>query len=98
MNNIVKHSGANHVYLSLQKINGTLALSIEDNGRGFDVENKTLKSETFQGFGMINMRERARLSGGYFSIESFKEKGTSIKVTWPLKPKAKDFHLRIEPS
>ena len=98
MNNIAKHSGANHVYLSLQKINGTLALSIEDNGRGFDVENKTLKSETFQGFGIVNMKERARLSGGDFAIKSFQKKGTSIKVTWPLKPIAMGYHLRIEPS
>jgi signal transduction histidine kinase/DNA-binding response OmpR family regulator len=98
MNNIAKHSGANHISLALQKINNTLALSIEDNGRGFDVENKTLESETFQGFGMVNMRERARLSGGDFSIESFKTKGTSIKATWPLKPIVMDYHLRIEPS
>ncbi|WAC08042.1 MAG: histidine kinase [Thermodesulfobacteriota bacterium] len=98
MNNISKHSGADHVYLSLQRINDTLALSIEDNGRGFDVEKKTLKSETFQGFGMVNMKERARLSGGDFAIHSLKEKGTFLKVTWPLKPIALDYHLRIEPS
>jgi|GEM_PF-2297958 len=98
MNNIAKHSGANHISLALEKINDTLALSIEDNGRGFDVENKTLVSEMFHGFGIINMQERTRLSGGEFSIKSFKEKGTSIKVTWSLKPIAMDYHLRIEPS
>ena len=98
MNNIAKHSGANHISLALEKTNDTLTLSIEDNGRGFDVENKTLKSETFQGFGIVNMKERARLSGGDFAIKSFQKKGTSIKVTWPLKPIAMGYHLRIEPS
>jgi len=99
MNNIAKHSGANHVSLVLEKINDFLALSIEDNGQGFDVENKTLKmAEMIQGFGMVNMKERARFSGGDFSINSLKEKGTLLKVTWPLKPIKMTYNLRIEPS
>lgn len=98
MNNIAKHSGANNISLVLEKTNDTLALLIEDNGRGFDVANSILESETFQGFGIVNMKERASLSGGNFSIKSFQEKGTSIKVTWSLKPIAMDYHLRIEPS
>jgi signal transduction histidine kinase len=98
MNNIAKHSGATHISLVLDKINETLVLSIEDNGRGFDLENKTFESETFQGFGMVNMKERARFSGGIFSIKSLKEKGTSLTVIWSLKPTAMDSHLRIEPS
>jgi Signal transduction histidine kinase len=98
MNNIVKHSGANHIALTLERINDTLALLIEDNGQGFDVENKILESEIFQGFGIVNMKERARLSGGGFSIKSFKEKGTFLKVTWSLKPIKMTYNLRIEPS
>ena len=98
MNNIAKHSGANHVTLTLGKTNDTMTLSIEDNGRGFVVENRILESETFQGFGIINMKERSRLSGGDFLIKSFKEKGTFLKVTWSLKPKAAGYRLRIEPS
>ena len=98
MNNVAKHSGANHVALTLEKINDILALSIEDNGWGFDVENKTLESETLQGFGMVNMEERARFSGGNFSIKSLKGKGTFLKVTWPLKPMGMKYNLRIEPS
>jgi len=98
MNNIAKHSGANNISLVLEKTNDTLGLLIEDNGRGFDVVNNILESETFQGFGIVNMKERARLSGGEFSIKSFQKKGTSIKVTWPLKLIAMDYHLRIEPS
>jgi signal transduction histidine kinase len=98
MNNIAKHSGANHVALALEKINDFLTLSIEDNGRGFDVENKTFEPEKFQGFGMINLEERARFSGGDFSIKSLKGKGTFLKITWPLKSMGPTYHLRIEPS
>jgi PAS domain S-box-containing protein len=98
MNNIAKHSGANNISLVLEKTNDTLGLFIEDNGRGFDAADRILASETFQGFGIVNMKERARLSGGEFSIKSFQEKGTSIKVSWSLKPITMDYHLRIEPS
>jgi signal transduction histidine kinase/DNA-binding response OmpR family regulator len=98
MNNTAKHSGANHVALTLEKINDTVTLLIEDNGRGFELVNGNLESGRFQGFGIVNMKERARLSGGDFAIKSFKEKGTSIKVTWSLKPIEMDYHLRIEPA
>ncbi len=98
MTNIAKHSGASYISLSLEKIDDTLTLSIEDNGRGFEVESKTFISEIGQGFGILNMQERVRFSGGDFSIKSFKEKGTLIKVTWPLKVTAKDHSLRIGPA
>jgi len=98
MNNIAKHSGANHVGITLEKINDFFTLSIEDNGQGFDAAKKTLESGIFQGFGLLNMEERARFSGGDFLIKSLKEKGTIIKVTWPLKPREVTHHLRIEPS
>jgi signal transduction histidine kinase len=55
-------------------------------------------AEMIQGFGMVNMEERARFSGGDFSINSLKEKGTLLKVTWPLKAMEMTYHLRIEPS
>ncbi|HJX31734.1 MAG TPA: sensor histidine kinase, partial [Thermodesulfobacteriota bacterium] len=98
MNNIAKHSGANHVALILEKINDVFTLSIEDNGLGFDAENKTPESEKLQGFGLVNMEERARFSGGDFSIKSLKGKGTFLKITWPLKSMGPTYHLRIEPS
>jgi PAS domain S-box-containing protein len=99
MNNIAKHSGASNISLVLEKTNDFLMLSIEDNGQGFDVENKTVKAaEMIQRFGMVNMEERARFSGGDFSIKSLKGKGTLLKVTWPLKPMKMPYHLRIEPS
>jgi signal transduction histidine kinase len=98
MNNIAKHSGANQISLVLKKNNGDLSLSIEDNGRGFELGHRSDNSKEFQGIGIVNMKERARLSGGEFSISSVKKKGTSLCVSWSLKPSAPDSHLRIEPS
>jgi signal transduction histidine kinase len=55
---------------------------IEDDGRGFEVE-KALSSEKLkQGIGLASMRERCELSGGTFSIDSKKGKGTTVRASW----------------
>jgi PAS domain S-box-containing protein len=84
MNNIAKHSGADLVQLSLRKMDGSIELSLEDNGQGFDLK-KVLGSEsTKRGLGLTSMRERTELSGGSFAIESAEGKGTILRASWPL--------------
>jgi len=78
MNNIAKHSKANLVSISLRKRDNRIALVIEDNGIGFDMENVK------NGFGLGSMRERAEFSVGSFDIESVKGKGTVIRASWPI--------------
>ncbi len=73
--NIERHSGANKVMINLVLIDGNVKLSINDNGKGFDI-----KSEK-SGFGLMNMQERVKQTGGNFNIES-NDKGTSINVIW----------------
>jgi PAS domain S-box-containing protein len=84
MNNIVKHSKADLVHLSLGKRDGRIELVLKDNGQGFDVK-KVLDSESVKrGLGLTSMRERTELSGGSFSIESTEGKGTVIRAVWPV--------------
>ncbi len=78
MNNIAKHSKASLVNLYLQKENGKIELTIQDNGQGFDLE--TVR----RGLGLSTMRERAELSGGSFDVESAIGRGTIIRVSWSL--------------
>ena len=83
-NNIVKHSGAKRVTLSLAKRRNQIEFIVKDNGRGFDLE-KILSLENVQrGIGLSSMSERTKLSGGKFFLESMPEKGTTIRATWPL--------------
>jgi signal transduction histidine kinase len=84
LNNISKHSKANLVNLSLRKINGSVELTVQDNGQGFDVDKILSAESSRKGLGLGNMRERAELSGGSFSIKSGKESGTVIRATWPI--------------
>jgi signal transduction histidine kinase len=82
-NNIAKHSKANAATLSLRKT-GQIELVIEDDGRGFNLEEKLSPENHDRGLGLTSMRERAEVSGGSLAIESVQGSGTTIRVSWPL--------------
>lgn len=84
LNNVAKHSKATNVTLSLQKANGMLELTIQDDGQGFNMEDVLSRHSSKNGLGLTSMRERVELSDGSFSIESRIDKGTIIRVSWPL--------------
>ncbi len=79
-NNIAKHSKANQAHLSLQKNCNVIELTIRDNGQGFELTIDTSK----KGVGLSSMKERTESSGGAFSIESTKGKGTIVRACWPI--------------
>ena len=80
LRNVQKHSGAAHAQVSIETMNDTLHLSISDDGAGYDVKNGAGR----QGLGLWSMRERVRLVGGRFGIDSKIRKGTRIDVWVPL--------------
>ena len=84
LNNILKHSKADLVSLSLRKTNHAIELTIQDNGQGFDVQEVLSMESSMRGLGLSSMRERAELSGGSFVIESARGKGTVIRASWPI--------------
>lgn len=79
MNNIIKHSRAEKIELSLTLNNGAIKLRIADNGRGFNTK------KTVTGIGFINMKKRAELYAGKFSCNSLPKKGCEIIVEIPNK-------------
>lgn len=78
VNNIIKHSGAKKVTISLEEINDHAILTISDDGHGFN------KSEKTAGIGMKNMRSRAELLNGSFCVTSVPDEGCTIAVKIPL--------------
>ena len=75
LNNIIKHSKARHVKISLSCGLHRTTLRISDDGRGFDVS-----SLSSGGMGMRNMRERTEEIGATFDIGSTIGVGTEITV------------------
>ncbi|HBY02161.1 MAG TPA: hypothetical protein DEG92_06465 [Rikenellaceae bacterium] len=76
LNNAIKHSEASQIQLQLTETAENLVLIIEDNGKGFNYNTNDLGL----GKGLFNMRERSILLDGTFDVESFPEKGTTIRV------------------
>ncbi len=86
--NIGKHARATRVEMSLGTEEGTVRLTIHDDGVGFDPEivatQRTARG-TSGGFGLIGIRERAQLMGGTSDIRSDVGAGTQIVVRVPIK-------------
>jgi signal transduction histidine kinase len=80
LNNIYKHAQATRVDIIFECHEGDLVLIIEDNGRGFDVNDLAVQGVEEKGMGLIGMRERAVLIGGTFEIESQPGDGTTVIV------------------
>ncbi|MFB0559042.1 MAG: ATP-binding protein [Dehalococcoidales bacterium] len=84
LTNIRKHSKASEVSLRIQFRDSTVSVEISDNGQGFNL-NQVMNSATPLGhMGLLGMKERAELLGGYLSINSNPRKGTSISFTFPV--------------
>ncbi|MEE4358103.1 MAG: ATP-binding protein [Desulfococcaceae bacterium] len=84
LSNVAKHSGADKARISIRQDSSRIALSISDNGCGFDVGNQLRESPADSGFGLFSIIERTELFGGTSRIESAPEKGTYIQAVWPL--------------
>ena len=64
----------------LHRTGDRLAVSVRDNGCGFDLKELHQK----EGLGILSMRERVRLLGGQFKIQSAPGRGTTVEVWIPL--------------
>jgi PAS domain S-box-containing protein len=82
LNNVYKHAKAQKAGVMLEKRNDSVVLIIEDDGAGFNPENKKNRGK---GLGLIGMEERAALVGGTVEIESNPGGGgTTVYVRVPL--------------
>lgn len=82
LTNVVKHAAASHAEVSLWRNSkrATVCVTIEDDGRGFDVK-KSAKS----GIGLIAMRERATGLGGNLKLNSVPDYGAKVVIELPMR-------------
>ena len=88
LTNAARHARATRVAMRLRVEHEQLALSIEDDGCGFDQESVRQRPATRSSLGLISMKERAALAGGRFEIESATGGGTRVLAVFPLRPRA----------
>ena len=80
VNNVIKHSGANNLDISLIKDADGIAATVEDNGRGFDTKDK----QKFEGIGLKNINSRVAFLKGTVDFDSSPGKGTLVAIHVPI--------------
>jgi two-component system, NarL family, sensor kinase len=80
LNNILKHSGATEGFVQLVRQENRLNIVVEDNGRGFAVDQTAGK----KGAGLSNVRSRVDYLKGQLEIHSEPGKGTLVNIEFNI--------------
>jgi len=83
LNNVVKHSRASNVKVTVEMKPDWVRAAVEDDGTGFDLEN-LLSNTSGTHFGLISMKERIDLLGGEMDIDTKPGKGTRVSFKIPV--------------
>jgi len=78
--NVLKHAKASQAKVKVSVQNGSVTISVEDDGVGFDLKRLSDASA----LGLLGMRERARLAGGTLAIRGKLGKGAKVIARFPL--------------
>ena len=79
LTNITRHAEATTVRVSLHEETGDLVLEVADDGKGF------YESEVGASLGLLGMKERAQVCGGYLEIDSSPGSGTVVTLRVPVR-------------
>jgi len=79
LTNCARHAQAKNIRVRLEDANGQVALTVEDDGIGFDAH-----AGVVYGLGLLGLTERVRELSGNIAIESQPGKGTKLAVVLPV--------------
>jgi signal transduction histidine kinase len=80
LTNVARHADATKVSTQFQVSDQQVQLSVQDNGKGFDMRGHNQR----QTLGLLGMKERAAMIGGKLEIISTPGRGTSVNIKVPL--------------
>jgi signal transduction histidine kinase len=81
LHNALRHAHAMRVVVRLSRDGGSVALSVSDDGAGFDA---SAPEGTGRRLGLASMRERARVVGARLEVSSLPGSGTTVTLTVPV--------------
>lgn len=88
--NVLRHARARNVWVRLYSAAGDrLALSIRDDGHGFDLDAVKSRAASGASLGLVSMEERIALASGTLELRSAPGQGTVLVATFP-RSRAKD--------
>lgn len=82
--NIGKHAKADNVSVVIDNDEGMVNFLVEDDGKGFDMEQIEARYPTERSLGLVAMDERARMLGGLIKISGHIGRGTRISFSIPI--------------
>lgn len=82
LQNVVKHAQATSVEVRAREVDGSLEVSVSDNGKGF--ESGQLHRLDPNRFGLAGMRARAQQIGATLEVSSVPQRGTTVTLRVPL--------------
>lgn len=88
LTNIARHASAQNISVCLERERGrdSVALTITDDGVGFDVSRALRRARAGDSLGLLGLHERVELLGGSLRIRSQSGEGTSIQIQLPIQP------------
>jgi two-component system sensor histidine kinase UhpB len=84
INNVLRHARARNLWVRLFTAGGRLAISVRDDGRGFDLDSVRARTASGASLGLVGMEERMALAGGSFELRSAPGQGTVLLATFPV--------------
>ncbi len=83
LRNVAQHAGASTAKVALLYGQDGVVVTVEDDGKGFDVNEMFQDAEGRGHFGMVGMRERAEAAGGQLVVRSEPGKGSIVRASIP---------------
>lgn len=84
INNAIKYADSTHIIVQLSHSNNILSITIDDNGKGFDINEAEKKRNSESGMGLLFMKERIQYINGRVFINSIPGEGTRITFNIPI--------------
>ena len=84
INNALKYADSTHIIVQLSHSNSILSITIDDNGKGFDINAADKKRNSESGMGLLFMKERIQYINGRVFINSIPGEGTRITFNIPI--------------
>lgn len=84
--NVLRHARARNLWVRLFTAGGRLALSVRDDGAGFDLDAARRRGSAGASLGLVGMEERAALAGGSLELRSAPGQGTVLLATFAVQP------------
>jgi two-component system NarL family sensor kinase len=83
LRNVARHADATHVRIHAGRENGSVVLSVEDDGRGF-VPGQRRRAEDKEHFGLRMLDDLTRAAGGQLTVASSPGGGTRVQIEVPV--------------